>query len=94
METIGYQNKMKTLLVLAKHPSLADSVRECLNSEHYKVVHRFGIEEAEPLLVHGLIQGCIIDVDMTDVQGIWMIEKLRRSLPHCPIILFAEPNWE
>ena len=46
METIGYQNKMKTLLVLAKHPSLADSVRECLNSEHYKVVHRFGIEEA------------------------------------------------
>lgn len=85
---------MKTLLVLAQHPDLANSIRECLNSEHYKVVHRISIEDAEPLLIHGLINASIIDVDLTDVQGIWIIEKLRRNLPKCPILLFAGPNWE
>lgn len=85
---------MKTLLVLSQHPDLANSIRECLNSEHYKVVHRISIEDAEPLLIHGLINASIIDVDLTDVQGIWIIEKLRRNLPKCPILLFASPNWE
>jgi len=85
---------MKTLLVLAQHPDLANSIRECLNSEQYKVVHRLSIEDAEPLLIHGLINAAIIDVDLTDVQGIWIIEKLRRNLPKCPILLFAGPNWE
>ena len=60
---------MKTLLVLAQHPDLANSIRECLSSEHYKVVHRLSIEDAEPLLIHGLINASIIDVDLTDVQG-------------------------
>src|SRR3954471_13586858 len=85
---------MKTLLVLAQHPDLANSIRECLSSEHYKVVHRLNIEDAEPLLIHGLINATIIDVDLTDVQGIWIIEKLRRNLPKCPILLVAGPNWE
>ncbi|MEO7298226.1 MAG: ATP-binding protein [Verrucomicrobiota bacterium] len=85
---------MKTLLVLAQHPELADSIRECLSSEHYKVVYRLNIEDAEPLLIHGLVDASIIDVDLTDVQGIWIIEKLRRNLPRCPILLFSGPNWE
>ena len=88
------EHKMKTLLVLAQHPDLADSIRECLSSEHYKVVHRLNIEDAEPLLIHGLINASIIDVDLTDVQGIWIIEKLRRNLPKCPILLVTSPNWE
>jgi nitrogen-specific signal transduction histidine kinase/CheY-like chemotaxis protein len=85
---------MKTLLVLSQHPDLANSIRECLSSEQYKVVHRLNIEDAEPLLIHGLINATIIDVDLTDVQGIWIIEKLRRNLPKCPILLVAGPNWE
>ncbi len=86
---------MKTLLVLAQHPELAESIVEALKPEHYKVLHRLNLEDSEPLLIHGLIHACIIDVDLTDVQGIWIIEKLRRNLPNCPILLFAgSKNWE
>ena len=86
---------MKTLLVLAQHPDLAESIREAVNPDHYKVLHRLNLEDSEPLLIHGLIHACIIDVDLTDVQGIWIIEKLRRNLSNCPILLFAgSKNWE
>ncbi|MEO6034848.1 MAG: ATP-binding protein [Verrucomicrobiota bacterium] len=86
---------MKTILVLAQHPDLANVIRESVSADQYKVIHRFGCEEAEPLMIHGLINVCIIDVDLTDVQGIWVIEKLRCSLPNCPILLCANSaNWE
>ncbi len=86
---------MKTLLVLAQHPDLADAIRDGLSPEHYKVIHRISFEDAEPLMIHGLMNVCIIDVDLTDVQGIWIIEKLRRNLPNCPILLFASSTkWE
>ena len=86
---------MKTLLVLAQHPDLANAIREGVSAEQYKVIHRFSCEEAEPLMIHGLINVCIIDVDLTDVQGIWIIEKLRCTLPNCPILLYASSaKWE
>lgn len=88
---------MKTLLVLAQHPDLPNAIRESLSPEQYKVIHRANFEDAEPLMIHGLMNICIIDVDLTDVQGIWIIEKLRRNLPHCPILLYttaAKWEWE
>ena len=41
---------MKTILVLAPHPDLAEGIRAALNPEQYRVVHRSSLEEAEPLL--------------------------------------------
>ena len=40
---------MKTILVLAPHPQLAEAIRSALNPEHYRVMHRLSLEEAEPL---------------------------------------------
>ena len=60
-------------------------------------MERYSLEEAEPLLAHGLMDACILDVDLTTVQGIWAVEKLRRRAPKCPLILYAEPGqsqWE
>ncbi|MEP6662314.1 MAG: ATP-binding protein, partial [Verrucomicrobiota bacterium] len=40
---------------------------------------------------------CLIDVELTDIQGIWITEKLRRNLPNCPILLFvgsSKWDWE
>ncbi len=86
---------MKTLLVLAQHPGLAESIGLALKPEQYKVIHRRNLEDAEPLLIHGLIHASIIDADLTDVQGIWVIEKLKRNLSSSPILLYAESkNWE
>ena len=45
---------MKTLLVLSPQPELADVIRAGLNPEQYRIVYHATLEEAEPLLAHGL----------------------------------------
>jgi signal transduction histidine kinase/CheY-like chemotaxis protein len=88
---------MKTLLVLAQHPDLVETLRAGLNPEQYRIVHRASVEEAEPLLAHDLINACILDVELTSVQEVWVLEKLRRRLPKSPIIIFAgskQLEWE
>jgi nitrogen-specific signal transduction histidine kinase/DNA-binding NarL/FixJ family response regulator len=88
---------MKTILALSPHPDFAEVIEAGLNREEYRVVHRIGVEEAEPLLVHGLISACILDVDLIGVQGIWVIERLRRRDKNCPIIAYttdSQSEWE
>jgi signal transduction histidine kinase/CheY-like chemotaxis protein len=88
---------MRTLLVLAGHPDFAEAIRAGINPEHYRVIARTDLAEAEPLLEHGLAEACIVDVELTSVQGIWFLEKLRRKAPRCPVILYAgakQSEWE
>src|SRR5256885_2268221 len=86
---------MKTLLILAPHPELAEEVRAAIDSTRYRVVHRSTLEEAEPLVVHGLVDACILDVDLSNVQGTWLIEKLRRRASKCPVIIYTQnKQWE
>src|SRR5262245_59572374 len=86
---------MRTLLVLAQHPALVEAVSTSLNPEQYRIIHRATLEEAEPLLTHGLVSACLVDVDTPDVQGIWFLEKLRRRAPKCPVLLFTNARrWE
>ncbi|HWI60126.1 MAG TPA: response regulator, partial [Bacillota bacterium] len=86
---------MRTLLVLAGHPEVAEAVRAGLPAEHYRIVHRATCEEAEPLLEHGLVEACIVDVEMSEVQGLWSVEKLHRRAPKCPVILYTgAKGWE
>src|SRR5690242_10712226 len=86
---------MKTLLVLAPHPELAESLRNGLSPEQYRIVHRTTVEEAEPLLAHGLANACIVDVELSSVQGIWILEKLRRRSPKCALIIYTgAKQWE
>jgi len=86
---------MKTLLVLAPHPELAESLRTGLSPEQYRIVHRSTVDEAEPLLAHGLAHACIVDVELSSVQGVWILEKLRRRSIKCPLIIYTgAKQWE
>ena len=86
---------MKTLLVLAQHPDFADTVSAALNPEQYRVIHRTNVEEAEPFLAHALADLVILDVELTGVQGTWLLEKLRRRAPKCPMIVYTGARqWE
>lgn len=86
---------MKTLLVLAQHPATAEAVRAGLNPAQYRVVHRAGLEEAEPFLVHGLADACLLDIPTADVQGFWLVERVRRRAPKCPLLVYTEHSpWE
>src|ERR1017187_3100125 len=92
----GYR-AMKTLLVLAKHPDFAEAVRAGINPEKYRIIDRADLDEAEPLLAHGMAEACIVDVELTGVQGAWFLEKLHRMAPKCPIIIYTsakQPDWE
>src|SRR6185312_2522877 len=88
---------MKTILVLSTHPDFAETIRESLNPEQYRVVHRLGVEEAEPLLTHSLASVCILDIDLAGVEGVWVIERLRRRAAKLPLIAYTSTNqseWE
>ena len=88
---------MKTLLILSPHPEIAETIRAGVNPGQYRVIHRVGADEAEPLLAHGMAQACVLDVELTGVQGIWLVEKLRRCDPKCPIIVYTgakQSEWE
>jgi signal transduction histidine kinase/DNA-binding NarL/FixJ family response regulator len=86
---------MKTLLVLAQHPDFAEAIRGALNSEQYRVIHRIDLEDAQPLLSTALVDICLVDVELSQVQGLWLIEKLRRRMPNCPVLVFiGSDGWE
>ena len=88
---------MKTILVLSTHPDFAETIRANLNPEQYRVVHRLGVEEAEPLLTHGLAGACILDIDLMGVEGVWVVERLRRRDAKSPIIAYtaySQSEWE
>lgn len=88
---------MKTILVVSSHPGFADDIRSSLSADQYRIIHRVNVEEAEPLLVHGLAHACILDANLVGVESIWNIDKLRRRDAQTPIIAFTEPtqsDWQ
>ena len=88
---------MKTILVLSTHPDFPETIRAGLNPEQYRVVHRLGVDEAEPLLTHDLTSACILDIDLLGVEGIWSIERLRRRNSRIPVIAYtasSQSEWE
>src|SRR5262249_35503972 len=88
---------MKTLLVLGPDPALPEAVRSGLDLEYYRVLHRATLEDAEPFLTQGLADVCILDLELTGVQSIWLLERIHRRAPKCPVVVYAgrkQPEWE
>lgn len=88
---------MKTILVLSNHPDFAEAIRAGLAAAHYRVVHRLTVDEAEPLLAHGLVAACILDADLMDVEVVWAVDRLRRLDAKSPVIVYtsaSESAWE
>src|ERR1041385_2880686 len=88
---------MKTFLVLSQGPELPEAIRGALNPEQFRVLQRATFEEAEPFLSHGLTDGCIIDMEVADVQTVWLLEKIRRRAPKIPVIIYTnarQSDWE
>lgn len=82
--------KPRTILVLGQHPGLAEAVRAAVDAATVRVIHRTDTVEATPLLAPGMIDACILDAGTTEIYGLWNIEKIRRQIPNCPILVFTE----
>ena len=88
---------MKTILVLSLHPDFPEAVRAALNPEAYRIVQRLNVDEAEPLVVHGLASAIILDAELMGVESVLNIERLRRHNQKSPIIAFtdaSQADWE
>ncbi len=86
---------MKTLLVIAPEPVLAAAIRAALDPERYRVLQQSDLSDDELLLNPVSIDACILDADLTSIEPIRTIQRLRRSLPRCPLIVYATAvQWE
>ncbi len=88
---------MKTILVLSNHPDFASAVGVGLDASQYRIVHRLNVDEAEPLLAHGLVTACVLDADLLDVEVVWVVDRLRRHDAKSPVIVYtsaSESAWE
>jgi signal transduction histidine kinase/CheY-like chemotaxis protein len=88
---------MKSILVLSNHPDFAETIRAGLNPAQYRVVHRLTVDEAEPLLAHGLVAASVLDADLLDVEIVWAVDRLRSYDSKSSVIVYtsaSESAWE
>src|SRR5208337_4172173 len=88
---------MRTVLVIAPNSALAEAVRKALAPERYRVIEHTSLREDELRLTASAVDACVFDADLTSIEPIRQVERLRRALPHCPILLYAsdsQRNWE
>jgi signal transduction histidine kinase/DNA-binding NarL/FixJ family response regulator len=88
---------VRTLLIIARNTGLAAAVRAALDPSHYRVIEHDDLREDELRLTGNSIDACLFDADLTTVEPIRNVERLRSLLSHCPVILYASDShwsWE
>lgn len=88
---------MTTLLVLTKQASLSSAISAVLEPQKYQVITKDDVWEAESLLSRGAIDISIVDVEFTDIRAMRLLEELKKTAPHVPIVVYAgakEWQWE
>jgi signal transduction histidine kinase/DNA-binding response OmpR family regulator len=88
---------MNTVVVIAPQSDLAAAVRAALDPSLYRVIEQTELSEDEMRLSATSLDACVCEADLTTVQSIRALERLRRILPHCPLILYAAAQgleWE
>ncbi len=85
------------MLVIAPAPALAAAVRDAMEPHTIASLNTPTLREEELRLTAAAVDLCMFDVDLTTVEPIRLIERLRHLLPQCPIILYAsdsQRSWE
>jgi signal transduction histidine kinase/DNA-binding NarL/FixJ family response regulator len=88
---------MKTILVIAPNAALPAAVRNALDPVRYRVIEQTTLREEELRLTASAVDACVLDVDLGTIEPVRLIERLRRLLPQCPVILYASDSawsWE
>jgi signal transduction histidine kinase len=86
---------LKALLVLSKVRAFASAVEAAVDSSRYQVIAKESLAAAEPLLMRGAIDAVLVDVELSGVHAIRIIEEVRAAAPETPLIVVAgETQWE
>jgi nitrogen-specific signal transduction histidine kinase/CheY-like chemotaxis protein len=85
---------MKTILVIAQTPALASAISTVLDREQFRVLHQTEVPESEVFNPSG-IDLCVLDAELTNVQPIRVVERIRHTFPACPLIVYTnQAQWE
>jgi nitrogen-specific signal transduction histidine kinase/DNA-binding response OmpR family regulator len=86
---------MRSLLILSKLRAFPAAVEAGVDFSKYQIIVKEDLRSAEPLLARGAIDGIILDLELTDVNAIRLIEQVRLAAPEAPLIVVsAERHWE
>ena len=86
---------MKTLLVIADKPGLAEAIRAALDRDRYRVIFQTEVRAGDTVLSQNRVDACILDAELTTIRPIRTLEAIRRSLPFSPILVYASTKqWE
>jgi signal transduction histidine kinase len=86
---------MRTVLILSKLKAFPAAVAAAADFSKYQLIVKEDLRAAESLLSRGAIDAIILDLELTDVNAIRLIEQVRLAAPDAPLILVsAEKHWE
>jgi two-component system, NtrC family, response regulator PilR len=84
-----------TVLLVEDDVSMRESLVAGLEFEGYRVISAGSPKEAEPLLLHEIVDLVITDLKMPDGGGLRMVELVREAAPETPVIMItAFPSVE
>ncbi len=86
---------MITILVLTKQESLSHAIASVVDARRYQFITKDDIWESESLLSRGAIDIAIVDVELTDVTAVRLLQDLKRTAPDVPILVYTgKKQWE
>ena len=88
---------MRTLLILSKLRAFPAAVEAAADFSKYQLIIKEDLRAAESLLTRGAIDAVILDLELTDINAIRVIEQVRETAPEVPLIVVAAQKnleWE
>jgi nitrogen-specific signal transduction histidine kinase/DNA-binding NarL/FixJ family response regulator len=88
---------MRTLLLITPDRGTTEAVREAIDPEKDNLIAQRDLVQAENLLARGAIDVVILDVELTGVAAVRLVQEVRKAAPKCPVfVLTKERNreWE
>jgi len=86
---------MKTLLILSKLRNFPAAVEAAADFAKYQLIVKEDLRAAESLITRGAIDAIILDLELTDVNSVRMIEQVRAAAPDAPLIVVTtDKHWE
>lgn len=86
---------MRTLLILSKLRAFPAAVEAVADFSKYQIIVKEDLRAAESLLTRGAIDAVILDLELTDINAIKLIEQVRHAAPEAPLIVVsADKHWE
>jgi len=87
---------MKKVLIVDDDPAVVKLIERILESNNYQTVFALNGEEALKIMSEGVLDACLLDMMLPDINGIQLLQKIRKmdQGKHIPIIIITGRNDE